>query len=338
MKFIDEVELEVHSGSGGAGMVSFRREKYVPRGGPDGGNGGRGGDVIFVADPTLATLLDYRYKRILKAGNGKPGGTNDCTGASGEDLTVRVPVGTLIYDAETGEQLADLCTAHEHFTLMKGGRGGRGNACFASATRRTPEYAQSGEAGEERLLRLELKLLADVGLVGFPNAGKSTLIRRVSRAKPRVADFPFTTLTPQLGMVRVDDERSYVIADLPGLIEGAAKGAGLGFRFLRHVERTQLFLHLITQDMDPERDPISDFRALRAELGEYDPELLKRKSFVVLSQTDRPEVAEWLPKVKEELEAEVGPVFPISAITGEGIRDLLIAISRHLQAAGRWSE
>ncbi|MFN3200109.1 MAG: GTPase ObgE [Bradymonadia bacterium] len=338
MKFIDETELEVRSGAGGAGCVSFLREKYNPRGGPDGGDGGRGGHVIFQADPSLATLLDYRYKRLLKAGHGQAGGTNDCTGADGSDVLIRVPVGTMLYDAESGELLADLTIPHEKIVLLRGGRGGKGNAQFATPTRRTPDYAQPGEEGETRMLRMELKLLADVGLLGFPNAGKSTFIRKVSRAKPRVADFPFTTLTPQLGVVRVDDERSYVIADLPGLIEGAAKGAGLGYRFLRHVERTQLFLHLITQDWDPARDPISDYRALRAELAEYDDTLLSRKSFVVVSQIDRPDVAEWLPLVREELEAEVGPVFPISAMTGEGVKELLTAIARHLQSTGRWSD
>lgn len=337
MKFIDETMIEVRSGSGGAGAVSFRREKFVPRGGPDGGNGGRGGHVIFSADPTLATLLDYRYKQIFKAGNGVPGGTNDCTGADGNDLHIRVPVGTMIYDAETEEQLADLCVPHESMILLRGGRGGKGNAEFATPTRRTPEYAQPGEPGETRMVRMELKLLADVGLIGAPNAGKSTFIRKVSRAKPRVADFPFTTLTPQLGVVKVDDERSYVIADLPGLIEGAAKGAGLGFRFLRHVERTRLFLHLITQDWDSSRDPISDFKALRAELAEYDESLMERKCFIVLSQCDRPDVSEWLPLVKEELEPEFGTIYPISAMTGEGVPELLRAIARHMQEAGRWS-
>ena len=264
-------------------MVSFRREKFVPRGGPDGGNGGRGGDVTLVADARLSTLLDLKYKRRCIAKNGRPGGSKDCTGADGESLELRVPVGTQVFDVESGHLLTDMVEAGERFILCKGGIGGRGNASFATPSIRTPEYAQPGRPGEERDIR-ELKLLADVGLVGFPNAGKSTLISRISRAKPKIADYPFTTLEPNLGVVRVDVDRSYVVADMPGLIEGASDGLGLGHRFLKHIERTALFLFVITQDLDPERTPIDDFNTLRAELARYDSQLAQRHFIVALSQ------------------------------------------------------
>ncbi|MCA9525278.1 MAG: GTPase ObgE [Myxococcales bacterium] len=335
-QFIDEAQVSARSGDGGAGCVSFRREKYVPRGGPDGGNGGKGGDVVFEADSSLATLLDLRYRRHLRAGNGEPGGPSDCSGAKGEDLIVRVPAGTEIFDAETDELLADLTTPGEQAILLRGGRGGKGNANFATPSRRSPQYAQPGEEGEERDLRLVLKLLADVGLVGFPNAGKSTLISRISRARPKVADYPFTTLEPNLGVVRVDDGRSYVVADIPGIIEGAAEGAGLGFQFLRHIERTALFLFLVTVDYGEGRDPVQDLRTLRAELERYDDTLLERPWFVLLSQCDRPDVPEWADPLRASLPADV-ELFEISAVTGAGLDALLTRISRHLNAIGRWS-
>ncbi len=244
-------------------------------------------------------------------------------------------MGTQAYDADTGELLVDLVEADAIFVLAKGGKGGKGNTSFATASRRSPEYAQPGEAGEERNVRLVLKLLADVGLVGFPNAGKSTLIARISRARPKIADYPFTTLRPNLGVVRVDDARSYVMADMPGIIEGAAEGAGLGHTFLRHIERTAIFLFLITQDLDPERNPVADFQALRRELGDYDPELLERPYMVVLSQCDRPEVSEQLEAVREALPGET--VLPISAVTGLGLDALLRAVSGALLASGKWS-
>ncbi len=308
----------------------------MPRGGPDGGDGGRGGDVVLRADPALATLLDYRYKRSHAAQKGQPGGTNQCTGRDGETLVLRVPVGTQVYDEGTGELVADLSEAGAEVVVCRGGRGGRGNEHFATASRRTPDFAQPGEEGEERDLRLELKLIADVGLVGFPNAGKSTFVSRVSRARPKVADYPFTTLRPHLGVVRVDDERSYVVADLPGLIEGAAEGAGLGHQFLRHIERTSLFLFLITQDATPGRDPVGDFRTLRMELGAYDPTLLLRPFLVVITQLDRTEVREQLEAVRGALRDEAGEVLAISAVTGEGLPELMTAVARRLLEAGRW--
>jgi GTP-binding protein len=335
-QFIDEAHIAVRSGDGGAGCVSFRREKYIPRGGPDGGNGGDGGDVIIEADGSLATLLDLRYRRNLKAESGEPGSGRDCSGSRGEDLIVRVPPGTEIFDDETDELLADLTEAGERVILLNGGRGGRGNAMFATPARRTPTHAQPGEEGQERNLRLVLKLLADVGLVGFPNAGKSTLVRRISRARPKVADYPFTTLEPNLGVVRVDDGRSYVVADIPGIIEGAAEGAGLGFQFLRHIERTSLFLFLVTLDYGEGRDPVRDLETLRSELGRYDASLLERPWMVVLSQIDRPDAAEWAEPLRAEVPEDI-EVYSISAVTGAGVDDLLTAIARRLNEAGRWS-
>jgi GTP-binding protein len=335
IKFIDEARILVRSGHGGAGCVSFRREKYVPRGGPDGGNGGRGGDVIVRADAHLATLLDYRYKRRHLAPNGRPGEGKDCTGADGDDRLVLVPPGTEVFDDATDELVADLVEDGQQVVVARGGRGGKGNAMFATPSRRAPDYAQPGEEGEERELRLVLKLLADVGLVGFPNAGKSTLISKVSRARPKIADYPFTTLEPNLGVVRVDVDRSYVMADMPGLIEGAADGVGLGIQFLRHIERTALFLYVVTQDLEPGRTPADDYLALRRELGRYDAALLERPFMVVLSQTDRPEVEEGLAALTEAV-GGAAPIHPISAVTGAGLDALLSAIAQALLAAGRW--
>jgi len=336
VKFIDEARIQVRSGKGGAGAVSYRREKYVPRGGPDGGDGGRGGDVILHADPNLATLLDLRYKRRYHAQSGRPGDRQNMTGADGQTIIMRVPVGTQAYDAETDALIVDLIEPDQRYVLARGGIGGRGNASFATPSRRTPDFSQPGRPGTEREVRLELKLLADVGLVGFPNAGKSTLISRISRAKPKIADYPFTTLVPNLGVVSVDVDRSYVVADMPGLIEGAADGAGLGHQFLRHIERTALFVFLITQDYDPERDPATDFRALRRELGRYDEALLERPFLVVLSQCDRPDVREQLDDLKTELGFE--HILPISAVTGDGLDGLHKAIADQLSQAGRWGE
>lgn len=277
IKFIDEARIYVRSGSGGPGCVSFRREKYIARGGPDGGDGGRGGDVVLKADPRLATLLDFRYRRRHIAQNGKPGVSKDCTGADGEKLVVNLPVGTEVFDDQTGDLLVDLCEPGQEFLLAPGGLGGRGNTHFATASHRSPDYAQPGRPGQEFEIHLVLKLLADVGLVGFPNAGKSTFVSRISRARPKIADYPFTTLEPHLGVVYVDAERSYVVADMPGLIEGASEGAGLGHQFLRHIERTGLFVFLVTQSLEPDRTPLGDFLALREELGRYEPD---RKSVV----------------------------------------------------------
>lgn len=335
MKFIDEARIYVRSGHGGAGAVSYRREKYVPRGGPDGGDGGRGGDVVLYADPNLATLLDLRYKRRYIAADGRPGDRQNMTGADADPIVLRVPVGTQAYDAETDDLLVDLVEPEQEYVLAVGGKGGRGNATFATPSRRTPDFAQPGRPGQEREVRLELKLLADVGLVGFPNAGKSTLISRISRARPKIADYPFTTLTPNLGVVPVDVDRSYVVADMPGLIEGAADGAGLGHQFLRHIERTALFVFLVTQDYAPGRDPLADLRALRRELGRYDEALLERPYLVALSQCDRPEVAEQLGDLQAAI-GEQAPVMAISAVSGEGLDALHKAIADHLTRAGRW--
>lgn len=292
--------------------------------------------MILVADRSLTTLLEYRHKRRHKARNGQPGGSKDCTGADGADAELRVPVGTQVYDADTGELLGDLAEDAARVVIAKGGRGGRGNANFATSTNRTPEHAQPGEKGVELDLKLELKLIADVGLLGFPNAGKSTLVSRISRARPRVADYPFTTLTPNLGVVRVDTDRSYVVADLPGLIEGAAEGAGLGHQFLRHLERTRLFLHLVTIDLDPDRDPVGDYRALRGELERFEPTLLERPSVVVVSQVDRTDVRERVEAIRDELEVEAGPILAISAVTGEGVDALLNRVSAELLRLGLW--
>ncbi len=308
--------------------MSFRREKFVTFGGPDGGNGGRGGDIVFVADHQLSTLIDLRYRKQYKAKNGTPGGPKDCTGASGEPCIIRVPIGTQVFNAETSELMADLTEHAQEVCIAEGGLGGRGNAAFVRASKQAPTYAQPGIEGVELELRLELKLIADVGLVGFPNAGKSTLISRISRAKPKVADYPFTTLVPQLGVVPIDVDTSFVVADLPGLIEGAADGHGLGHQFLRHVERTRLFVFLITQDLDPERDPVGDFKALRRELERYRADLLDYPFFCVLSQCDRPEVLEQAETVKAALDIE--RLYTISSVTGMGIKELVNGIAEKL--------
>ena len=336
IKFIDEARIHVRSGHGGHGAVSFRREKYVPRGGPDGGNGGRGGHVYLRVDKGIATLIDLRYKQHQHAQNGNPGEGNDRTGADGADLVVRVPPGTQVLN-EAGEVLFDLTTHDQEVLLAQGGRGGRGNAQFATPSRRTPDYAQPGEEGEELEVTLSLKLLADIALIGFPNAGKSTLIRTISGAKPRVADFPFTTLQPQLGVVRVDDDRSYVMADMPGLIEGASEGVGLGLRFLKHIERAHAFLFLVTLDYDPERGIVHDFEVLRRELARYAASLLERPFLIAVSQTDRLDVQDHLPEALAALGAH-GRVFPFSSFSKEGLKELLDAISALLQEAGRWGE
>lgn len=316
-------------------MVSFRREKFVPHGGPDGGNGGRGGDVILRVDDALSTLYDLRYRKHCYAENGRPGGSKDCTGANGKPFIIRVPPGTQVYNDTTDNLIVDLVDPDQEFVVARGGQGGRGNASFATPSRRTPEYAQTGRPGEEVMLRLELKLLADVGLIGFPNAGKSTLISRISGARPKVADYPFTTLVPNLGVVQIDVDRTYVMADMPGLIEGAAEGIGLGHQFLRHIERTGLFLFLVTQDLDPERNPVDDFLVLRKELDRYNLDLRDRPFLVMLSQCDRPEVMEQF----DALQAVVGEttqVIAVSSVTGLGLDALKKAVADHLLALGKW--
>src|SRR3979490_2891716 len=287
MKFVDEARIEVHAGDGGDGIVSFRREKNVPRGGPDGGDGGSGGSVYAVADRNVKTLVEYRLARIPRARDGERGRGAQCSGKGADDVVLRVPAGTVIMDAETGETVADLAVHEQIALLARGGKGGLGNVNFKSSTNRTPPKATPGEPGEHRTLKLELKVLADVGLLGMPNAGKSTFIRAVSAARPKVADYPFTTLHPNLGVVRVDDNRSFVVADIPGLIEGAAEGAGLGHQFLRHLARTRLLLHLVDiAPFDSGADPVKDAKAIVAELEKYDVELYRKPRWLVLNKAD----------------------------------------------------
>ncbi|MEM1023318.1 MAG: GTPase ObgE [Myxococcota bacterium] len=320
MKFVDEVRVFVRSGKGGDGCVSFLREKYRPKGGPDGGDGGRGGDVVFEADEGLSTLLDFRYQQHYRAKHGQNGMSRQMYGRKGEDARVRVPVGTVLSDHETGEPLVDLTEHGQTYVAAQGGKGGRGNMHFATSTQQVPRHAEPGEAWEERTVRLTLKLMADVGLVGFPNAGKSTLISRISAAKPAIADYPFTTMTPKLGMVRLDDERGFVVADIPGIIEGAAEGAGLGHRFLKHVERVAVLALLVTTSWEEDRDPLSDLRVLEQELKAYSGELAAKPRVLVLSKTDIGEVLAWRSELAPRFD---GPIFPLSSVTGEGLQELL---------------
>ena len=330
MQFVDEVKIFVASGHGGAGCVSFRREKFIPFGGPDGGDGGKGGDIVFETTSTISTLLDLRYRPHQKAERGHHGMGKNRHGANGEGLTILVPPGTTIKDAETGELLADLTAAGERVILFKGGRGGQGNARFASSTNKAPKFAQPGEEGEERWLRLELKLMADVGLLGFPSVGKSSLIAKISAARPKIADYPFTTLVPNLGVVLYKNYRSFVVADIPGLIEGAHEGAGLGLRFLRHVERTDFLLHILDLSWMPDRDPIREYEALNRELNLLSEELSKKKQIVVVNKMDLPHVRENLQEILPWFQERGISVFPISAASGEGIEPLLDEIARNL--------
>ena len=330
MQFVDEVKIFVASGHGGAGCVSFRREKFIPFGGPDGGDGGKGGDIVFETTSTISTLLDLRYRPHQKAERGHHGMGKNRHGANGEGLTILVPPGTTIKDAETGELLADLTAAGERVILFKGGRGGQGNARFASSTNKAPKFAQPGEEGEERWLRLELKLMADVGLLGFPSVGKSSLIAKISAARPKIADYPFTTLVPNLGVVLYKNYRSFVVADIPGLIEGAHEGAGLGLRFLRHVERTDFLLHILDLSWMPDRDPIREYEALNRELNLFSEELSKKKQIVVVNKMDLPHVRENLQEILPWFQERGISVFPISAASGEGIEPLLDEIARNL--------
>jgi GTPase len=333
MKFVDEAVIEVIAGDGGNGAVSFRREKYVPRGGPDGGDGGRGGSIYVVADRNINTLIDYRYARIHRAKPGENGRGADQYGRGAEDVTLRVPVGTVITDDDTGELVADLAADGQRSVVAAGGKGGLGNLHFKSSTNRAPRQSTPGEAGERRRLRLELKVLADVGLLGLPNAGKSTLIRAISAARPRVADYPFTTLAPHLGVVRADENRSFVVADIPGLIEGAAEGAGLGHHFLRHLQRTRLLLHVVDlAPLDDAADPLTDARAIVKELRRYDPALYEKPRWLVLNKLDL------IPESERERRVSAfvkgyrwnGPVFAIAAISGEGCTPLVLAIAEWL--------
>lgn len=330
MKFIDEVTINVKAGDGGRGCLSFRREKFVPLGGPDGGDGGRGGDVLFEVDMALTTLLDLRYKHHLKAKNGMPGMGKDMHGKSGDDLTIKVPPGTMVFDDESGELLADLTRTDQGFLLLKGGQGGRGNARFLTSTNRAPRHTQPGIPGEERILRLQLKLLADVGLVGLPNAGKSTLISSVSAARPKIADYPFTTLVPNLGVVRHGDFRSFVIADIPGLIEGASEGQGLGTRFLKHIERTDLFLHLVDLSGLQQGDPVENFDKINLELARYNKELSDRPMLVIFTKQDITEVREQTAELRPGFEKRGFRTLAISAVTREGLPELVTTIAGEL--------
>ena len=337
--FVDEAQIRVTSGAGGAGRVSFRREKFVPRGGPDGGDGGRGGSAILVADRNQNTLLSFRARREFRAADGKPGGGSRATGADGDDVAIRVPVRTLVLEADAGEAAEPLADLHEdgqRFIAARGGKGGRGNAYFKNSTRQTPDFAQPGQPGEDRSLQLCLKLLADVGLVGFPNAGKSTWIRQISAARPKVASYPFTTLVPSLGVVEFGDVR-FVVADIPGLIEGASDGVGLGDRFLRHVERTRVLVHVLDLGamLYEGRDPISDYEALRRELARYRASLLERRELVLLNKLDLvpQDRASDLKTIAARLAAAGCVVIEGSGATGQGAQELVVALVRLLGEA-----
>lgn len=334
MKFVDEARIEIHAGSGGNGAASFRREKYIPFGGPDGGDGGRGGSIIAVADRNINTLIDYRYARVFKARNGENGRGADCYGKGADDIVLRVPVGTIIIDSELDQPIVDLTTHGQRVTLAHGGEGGLGNLHFKSSTNRSPRQCTPGKLGESKTLRLELKVLADVGLLGMPNAGKSTLITAVSNARPKIADYPFTTLHPNLGVVRVANEKSFVVADIPGLIEGAAEGAGLGHQFLRHLQRTRLLLHVI--DLSPfegDADPVRDAKAIVEELRKYDPSLYDKPRWLVLNKMDvvPPDERDAVVRDFVKRMRYKGPVFAISALTREGCESLCLAIWQDIE-------
>lgn len=331
MKFIDRVKIYVQAGTGGNGTVAFRREAHVPKGGPSGGDGGRGGSVIFVATNSLSTLLDLRYYREYKAQNGEKGHAKKMHGADADDLVIRVPVGTCVYDDDTGNIIADLTKDGQRAVIAKGGRGGRGNARFASSRNPAPKICENGEPGEKFNLRVELKLLADVGLVGFPSVGKSTLLSVVSKARPQIADYHFTTIVPNLGVVQVKDGRSFVMADLPGLIEGASQGKGLGHQFLRHIERCRVIVHIIDMSGSEGRDPYGDYVTINKELGEYEYRLLERPQIIVANKMDGDEAEENLKKFKEKLGDQ--KVFPIIAPIHEGIDAVLYAVADALETA-----
>ena len=331
MKFIDEARIQISAGNGGNGVATFRREKYEPEGGPNGGDGGRGGNVYAVADRNLNTLIEFRYTRKFAAPRGENGGSSECYGKGGSDIVLHMPVGTVITDSNSGELIADLATDGQRILIAKGGKGGLGNMHFKSSTNRAPRQCTQGEPGEERDLRLELRVLADVGLLGLPNAGKSTFIRAVSAARPKVADYPFTTMHPNLGVVRVSENKSFVIADVPGLIEGAADGAGLGIRFLKHLARTRVLLHIVDlAPLDPEADPVHDAQAIVAELEKYSPELAAKPRWLVLNKLDLIPEEERAERLASFLSAygaaQDAPHFAISAINGDGCRPIIYAL------------
>ncbi len=331
MQFIDEAEVFVRAGDGGAGAVAFRREKFVPRGGPSGGDGGNGGDIVLETDERLTTLLDFRFKREYRARNGEPGRGRDQNGHAAPEMVLRVPPGTLVRDVASGEVLADLRENSRRWVLAKGGRGGLGNMNFATPTLQAPRFAQPGTEGEEKRVRLELRLLADVGLVGFPNAGKSTLVARLSRARPKIADYPFTTLQPHLGVVQYKDGRSFVLSDLPGLIEGAHRGAGLGHRFLKHMARCRTIIHLI--DASQDRDLVADFDAINRELELFDPALGRKSQVVAANKIDLPEARARGEELRKKLKRRKIDVHLVSGATGEGVAELVDATMRALDSA-----
>lgn len=337
MRFIDECELEVEAGAGGNGKIAFRREKYVPFGGPAGGDGGRGGNVILVADSGLLTLYDLKHVRTIRAERGADGQGKDCYGKAGKDVTVRVPPGTEILDAKTNQKLHDMTEPGAPVVVARGGKGGRGNKHFATSVERAPRRAEPGEPGEHRILRLELKVMADVGLLGFPNVGKSTFIRAVSRARPKVADYPFTTLEPHLGVVTLASSEtslspSFVVADIPGLIPGASSGAGLGIRFLKHLERTRVLLHLVTVSDEPERSPLADYHVLRKELAAFSPDLARRPEIVAMSKADLPDAQAAYAELKPEFDKLGVEFYLISSATHAGVGELLNALGKYVFA------
>ncbi|MEJ2011607.1 MAG: GTPase ObgE [Anaerolineales bacterium] len=329
--FYDEARIHLASGRGGDGIVHFRREKYVPRGGPDGGNGGKGGDIVFEVDEHLNSLSPFRRNRHFTAEDGKSGGGSDKTGASGADLVIKVPAGTQIRSDPDGELLADLTQVGQQVVLLRGGRGGRGNARFATARNQAPRMAEKGEPGQEMWVRLELRLIADVGIIGLPNAGKSTLLAAVTNARPKIADYPFTTLQPNLGVAEVDHELTLVLADIPGLIEGAHSGVGLGFQFLRHVQRTRVLIHLL-DGLSP--DPLADYTQINAELALYDPALLEKPQLVALNKIDLPEVMDRLPEIEGQFRDHQIELYSVSALARNGLRELLYAAERELEQVG----
>ena len=335
--FADKATIFVRSGKGGNGHVSFRREKYVPNGGPDGGDGGHGGDVIFEIDPGLNTLADFRHKRKYSAKDGEEGGKRNCHGANGEDIIIKVPEGTVLKEEESGKVVADMSGDNKRVVLLKGGKGGLGNQHFATSTMQAPKYAQPGKPAQELTLVMELKVIADVGLVGFPNVGKSTLLSRVTNAQPKIANYHFTTLQPNLGVVDLDGAKGFVIADIPGLIEGASEGVGLGLEFLRHIERTRVMIHVVDAAGTEGRDPIADIKAIDKELAAYDPELLKKPQVIAANKIDSiyGDENEIIKALKDEFEKDGIKVFAISAVSGQGLKELLYHVSQLLETCGR---
>lgn len=332
--FADRAVIYVRSGKGGNGHVSFRREKYVPNGGPDGGDGGKGGDVIFEIDPGMNTLADFRHKRKYCAGDGEEGGKRNCHGANGDDIIIKVPEGTVLKEDKTGQVVADMSGDNKRVVLLKGGKGGLGNQHFATSTMQAPKYAQPGKSSQEITLQMELKVIADVGLVGFPNVGKSTLLSRVTNAKPKIANYHFTTLSPNLGVVDLDGAAGFVIADIPGLIEGAAEGVGLGHDFLRHIERTKVMIHIVDVASTEGRDPIADVYAINNELEKYNADISKRPQVIAANKVDVMQETDNLELLRAEFEPKGYEIFPISAVTGEGLKQLLYRVNELVQSVG----